>query len=64
MESALSVSSAEGTEVQTLKVRRSALHVGELRGAFPVVYGKNIDAAQVPWLPVAHLGEKSYFPYC
>src|SRR5260370_37746669 len=33
----------------------SALHIGELCGSFSMAHGKNVNAAQVPWLAVAHL---------
>ncbi len=33
----------------------SALHIGELCGYFSISYRKDVNAAQVPWLTVAHL---------
>src|ERR1035441_1661465 len=33
----------------------SALHIGKLGGYFSISHGKYVNAAQVPWLTVAHL---------
>src|SRR5437773_5500447 len=34
---------------------RSPFHISEFCGYFSISHGKNINAAQVPWLTVAHL---------
>ena len=39
----------------SIELQPSALHIGELCGHFAVSYRKNVNAAQVPWLTVAHL---------
>jgi hypothetical protein len=35
--------------------RSSAVHIGELGGYFSVAHGKNVNAAQMPWLASTHL---------
>ena len=51
----LSQASATQTSCKITDLHSSALHIGELCRYFSISHSKNVNAAQVPWLAVAHL---------